>query len=185
MDVSHFPPATWLRGRGCAPGTSSRPPNVARVRSVRARSGYVARRPNRHGPLRAFQGDLPCVAVRRLGGRRGSEKAAVAVTYSILVIAYHVLEREVPYEELGEDYFDRQRSGVREAVGPLLDRLGHKVALEPLPQSAQKAVARSDFRPAWSVLGTHKDMEKRFVALLSQGMVAHQPAAHEADVAVS
>ena len=50
---------------------------------------------------------LPCVALRRLRGRRGSEKAAVTVGYSILAIAYHVLEREVPYEELGEGCFHR------------------------------------------------------------------------------
>ena len=73
-----------------------------------------------------------------LGERIGTlQKAAVAVGHSILVIAYHVLEREVPYEELGEDYFDRQRS--REAYTKRLvrklERLGHKVALEPLPQS--------------------------------------------------
>ena len=40
--------------------------------------------------------------------RRGSKKAAVAVGHSILVICYHMLERSVPYEELGEDYFDRR-----------------------------------------------------------------------------
>jgi transposase len=54
----------------------------------------------------------------RLRSRRGSKKAAVAVGHSILVICYHVLERQLPYEELGEDYFDRHRSGVREEVGP-------------------------------------------------------------------
>jgi hypothetical protein len=63
----------------------------------------------------------------------------VAVGHSILVICYHMLEREVPYEELGEDYFDRrQRSGEAYAKRLVrqLERLGHKVALEPLPQSA-------------------------------------------------
>jgi transposase len=74
----------------------------------------------------------------RLRGRRGSKKAAVAVGHSILVIAYHVLERGVPYEELGEDYFDRHRSGEAYAKRLVrqLERLGHKVALEPLPRSA-------------------------------------------------
>jgi transposase len=74
----------------------------------------------------------------RLRGRHGSKKAAVAVGHSILVIAYHVLEREVPYEELGEDYFDRQRSGeaYTKRLVHQLERLGHKVTLEPLPQSA-------------------------------------------------
>jgi hypothetical protein len=35
----------------------------------------------------------------------------VAVGHSILEISYHVLEREVPYKELGEDYLHRQRFG--------------------------------------------------------------------------
>ena len=54
------------------------------------------------------------------------------------MIAYHVLERGVPYEELGEDYFDRQRSGeaYTKRLVRQLERLGHKVVLEPLPQSA-------------------------------------------------
>src|SRR3712207_6944148 len=82
----------------------------------------------------------PYLAARcaRLRGRRGSKKAAVAVGHSILVICYHVLERGVPYEELGEDYFDRQRSGeaYTKRLVRQLERLGHEVVLEPLPQSA-------------------------------------------------
>jgi hypothetical protein len=44
----------------------------------------------------------------------------------------------VPYEELGEDYFDRQRSAeaYTKRLVRQLERLGRKVALEPLPQSA-------------------------------------------------
>ena len=54
------------------------------------------------------------------------------------MICYHVLERGIPYEELGEDYFDRRRSSEAYAKRLVrkLERLGHKVALEPLPQSA-------------------------------------------------
>jgi transposase len=74
----------------------------------------------------------------RLRGRHGSKKAAVAVGHSILVICYHVLERKVPYEELGEDHFHGQRSSEAYAKRLVrqLERLGHKVVLEPLPQSA-------------------------------------------------
>ena len=62
----------------------------------------------------------------------------MAVGHSILVICYHVLERQVPYEELGEDYLDRRRSGEAYAKRMVrqLERLGHKVTLEPLPESA-------------------------------------------------
>jgi hypothetical protein len=49
------------------------------------------------------------------------------VGHSILVICYHVLERGVPYEELGEDYLDRRRSGEAYAKRLVrqLERLGH------------------------------------------------------------
>ena len=44
----------------------------------------------------------------------------------------------VPYEELGEEYFDRRRSSEAYAKRLVrkLERLGHKVELEPLPQTA-------------------------------------------------
>ena len=72
-------------------------------------------------------------------GRRGSKKAAVAVGHSILVIAYHLLERTVPYEDLGEDYLHNRRCSREARTNRLvrkLERLGHKVVLEPLVQSA-------------------------------------------------
>ncbi len=76
----------------------------------------------------------------RIRGRRGSNRAAVAVGHSILVIAYHLLERKVPYEDLGEDYYVRDRRCSREAhtkrLVRQLERLGHKVVIEPLVQSA-------------------------------------------------
>jgi transposase len=67
----------------------------------------------------------------RLRGRRGPGKATMAVAHSVLVIAYHVLDQGVPYQELGDDYFQRQsvdrhqRQLVRQ-----LERLGHKVTLQ-------------------------------------------------------
>src|SRR6266511_1329221 len=46
----------------------------------------------------------------RLRGRRGPGKATGALRHSILIAAYHILDRDVPYQELGADYFDRRRS---------------------------------------------------------------------------
>jgi transposase len=46
---------------------------------------------------------------RRLAARRGANRASAAVGHSILVIAYHVLRKKIPYQELGADYFDRRR----------------------------------------------------------------------------
>src|SRR5438876_5133364 len=44
----------------------------------------------------------------RLRGRRGPGKATGALRHSILVAAYHILDKHVPYQELGADYFDRR-----------------------------------------------------------------------------
>ena len=58
----------------------------------------------------------------RIRGRRGSKKAAVAVGHSILVIAYHLLGRKVPYEDLGEDYYARDQRCSSEAHAKRLVR---------------------------------------------------------------
>jgi transposase len=44
---------------------------------------------------------------RRISRRRGSKRAALAIAHRLLVIAYHVLREEVPFGDLGADYFDR------------------------------------------------------------------------------
>src|SRR5438270_6795659 len=47
----------------------------------------------------------------RIKGRRGHRKAIIAVAHSILVIAYHMLQRQETYQDLGEFYFlDRESS---------------------------------------------------------------------------
>jgi hypothetical protein len=58
----------------------------------------------------------------------------MAVAHSVLVIADHVLDQGVAYQELGEDYL-QQRHAVDRQQRQLvrqLERLGHKVTLEPL-----------------------------------------------------
>jgi hypothetical protein len=58
----------------------------------------------------------------------------MAVAHSVLVIAYHVLDQGVPYQELGDDDFQRRRSPehYQRQLVRQLERLGHKVTLEPI-----------------------------------------------------
>jgi transposase len=74
----------------------------------------------------------------RLKGRRGHKRAIGAVAHSILVIAYHVLSRGVPYADLGPDYLLLRGSSeaYKNRLVRQLERLGHKVTLEPLAQIA-------------------------------------------------
>ena len=48
--------------------------------------------------------------LRRRAGRTGHKKAVVAVGHTLLVIAYHILDRHQGYEELGADYFTRREN---------------------------------------------------------------------------
>jgi transposase len=73
--------------------------------------------------------------------RRGHKKAIVAVAHSILIAAYHVLNHEVPYQDLGGDYFTRRADPARIAkrLVAQLQRLGHTVTLET--PTADEAIA--------------------------------------------
>jgi transposase len=74
---------------------------------------------------------------RRLAARRGAKRAIVAVAHRLLVIAYHLLQRKQDYVELGENYFDQLHAGrLRRSLVRRLERLGHRVTLEPLGQMA-------------------------------------------------
>jgi transposase len=69
----------------------------------------------------------------RLKSRRGHGKAIVGVAHSILVSAYHILERGHTYEELGGDYFARRvdTEHLTRRLVRQLERLGQTVTLTP------------------------------------------------------
>ena len=76
----------------------------------------------------------------RIKSRRGHAKATIATAHKILTAAYHVLDRGVPYDELGEEFFYRRDTEnterYRRRLIRQLERLGHKVTLEPLEDAA-------------------------------------------------
>lgn len=74
---------------------------------------------------------------RRLASRRGKKRAIVAVGHTILKIVYHMLKHRVSYHDLGNDYFDRLNSeSLKRHLVKRLEKLGHKVTLEPLKEVA-------------------------------------------------
>jgi transposase len=74
---------------------------------------------------------------RRLAARRGRKRAIVAVGHSILVIAYHLLERATSYADLGPEHFDRRDADrVKKRSVKRLEALGYKVSLEPKEDAA-------------------------------------------------
>jgi hypothetical protein len=62
---------------------------------------------------------------QRLTHRRGKKRAVVAVAHTILIIAYHVLQRQQPSQDLGSNYFDeRERSAIARQSVRRLEQLG-------------------------------------------------------------
>jgi transposase len=76
----------------------------------------------------------------RIKSRRGHTKATIATAHKILTAAYHVLNQGVPYHELGEESLYRRDTEAteryRRRLIKQLERLGHQVTLEPLPEAA-------------------------------------------------
>jgi transposase len=89
-----------------------------------------------HGAMRTKDTYLSAQG-RRLTHRRGKKRAVVAVAHSILIIAYHVLQRQQPYQDLGGNYFDeRERSAIARQSVRRLEHLGFKVTLETAGEAA-------------------------------------------------
>jgi transposase len=67
----------------------------------------------------------------RIAARRGKNRATIAVAHSILTIVYHMLKANVPYRELGPDFFDQRRRNeiVKKSVHRL-ESLGYTVNIE-------------------------------------------------------
>lgn len=70
---------------------------------------------------------------RRLVGRRGKQRALLAVAHSLVTVVYHLLRApQLEYRELGEDYFDRRDAEqTKQALIHRLGKLGFEVTLKP------------------------------------------------------
>jgi len=73
---------------------------------------------------------------RRIAARRGAKRAVMAVAHALLEIAYHMLKRKEDYRELVANHFDRMDVNRIRSLIRRLERLGHRVTLEPLAQTA-------------------------------------------------
>jgi hypothetical protein len=67
---------------------------------------------------------------RRVRGRRGHQKAIMAVAHQLLTIIYHMLRDKQPYRELGAAHYDEQRKPeITRRLVQRLERLGYQVTL--------------------------------------------------------
>ena len=134
-DMSRFSSADHLAAwAGVAPGNNE---SAGKRRSGKTRQGNkplgVALNQAAHGAARTKDTYLSA-QYHRLAGRRGKKKAIGAVAHSILVIAYHLIQRKEPYRELGGDYFDKRRpEATAKRLVKRLEQLGYQVSIQQPP----------------------------------------------------
>jgi transposase len=140
-DMSRFPsPGHLASWAGLCPGQHE---SAGRQRSGRTRKGSKWLRASLTESAKAIvraKGTYLSARYHRIKSRRGHAKATIATAHKILTAAYHVLEQGVPYHELGEDFFYRRDAEnaerYRRRLIRQLERLGHRVTLEPVPEAA-------------------------------------------------
>ena len=133
QNILHPPAAHLCSWAGLAPGNNE---SAGKRKSGRTRKG--------NQKLRAALVEAARAAARtketylssqyhRIAGRRGANRAAVAVAHSILTIAYHVLSKRQPYRELGATYFEERRKDavIKQSVRKL-EALGYEVTIQPV-----------------------------------------------------
>ncbi len=91
--------------------------------------------------LRATLGEIAWAASRtkgtylsahykRIARRRGKKKAIVALGHTMLVIMYHIIKQRLPYNELGDDYFNKiDKEKLTKNMVKRLEKLGYEVQL--------------------------------------------------------
>ena len=133
VDMSRFPTSAHLASwAGMCPGNDE---SAGKRRSGKTRKGSPWLRSTLIEAARAAgrsKHTYLSAQYHRLAARRGTKRAAVAVGHTILVIAYHLLNGEDVYRDLGATYFDeRDRHAVERRLVARLEGLGYKVSLDP------------------------------------------------------
>jgi len=138
LNMNQFPSAAHLASWAClCPGSFE---SAGKRLSGKMRKGNVSLRrclSQAAWAISMMKNNYLSALYRRIAARRGAKRAVMAVAHALLEIAYHMLKRKEDYRELGADHFDRiDVNRIRRSLVRRLERLGHKVTLEPLALTA-------------------------------------------------
>ena len=135
VDMTRFGDASRLASwAGVCPGQHE---SVGKQKTDRTRKGPKWLQVHLNEAAKAAapsKGTYLAAQYARLRPRRGHAKATIAVEHLILVAAYHILDRGVPYADLGGDWFSRRHDAERHArhLARQIEALGFEVTLSPV-----------------------------------------------------
>jgi transposase len=134
VDMSRFGDAHRLASwAGVCPGSHE---SAGRTKTGKTRKGSKWLQTHLNEAAKSIvrsKGTYLAAQYARLKPRRGHAKATVAVEHSIVVAAFHILDRHEPYHELGADYFVRRHDPERHArrLARQIQALGFDVTIRP------------------------------------------------------
>lgn len=131
-DMSRFPTAEHLASwAGVAPGSHESAGKRYSGKTTKGNKALSAALNQAAHAAAGTKNTYLSAQYRRLAARRGKKKAIVALAHTILVIAYHLIQRKEPYRELGSDYFDKLRpETTAKRLIKRLEQLGYSVSLQ-------------------------------------------------------
>lgn len=137
-DMSAFPTAKHLASwAGVCPGQRE---SAGKRKSARTRKGSPWLRATLIESARAAsrsKGTYLGERYRRLARRRGDRKAIIAIAHEILDATWIMLSTGEIYREQGPTIVsERDADNARRRAIRQLERLGHQVTLQPLPEAA-------------------------------------------------
>jgi len=132
-DMSRFPTAAHLAAwAGVAPAIHESAGRRIPAGTRRGNKWLSAMLVEAAGSGGRSKGNYLSAQHARLTARRGMGRAQVAVAHQILVCAYHMLQRDEPYHDLGADWMRRRSTAAQtRRLVTQLERLGHTVILDP------------------------------------------------------
>jgi transposase len=137
-DMTAFPTAKHLASwAGVCPGQNE---SAGKRKSAKTRKGSPWLRATLIESARAAsrsKGTYLGERYRRLARRRGDKKAIIAIAHEILTATWHMLSTGELYREQGPQVIsERDAENARRRALRQLERLGHKVTLQPLAEAA-------------------------------------------------
>ncbi|MCI0419730.1 MAG: IS110 family transposase, partial [Acidobacteria bacterium] len=139
VDMSRFPSANHLASwAGVAPGNHESAGKRLSGKTTKGNQALVTALTQAAWAASHTKNTYLSAQYHRLASRRGRKKAIVAVAHSILIIAYHLIQKQETYLDLGSTYFDRRNSeATAKRLVRRLEQLGYTIHIDqPTPIAA-------------------------------------------------
>lgn len=107
LDMSRFPSAAHLCSwAGVCPGNCQSAGRRKHGKTTKGNKPLKTILTQCAKSARSVKGSYFSAQYQRIAARRGKNRATLAVAHSMLIAIYHMLRNNVPFRDLGSDYYD-------------------------------------------------------------------------------